>query len=107
MGIFAYSSQLTHPMPASAPGDEVEIVGQRGPGDLAPVVVAHVQRAGSPPVFRSCGRRLPNPGGPVCPTSQLVTARNRDRRPGRRHVVFHPDRCAVRPGVVPWRVPGQ
>jgi signal transduction histidine kinase/CheY-like chemotaxis protein len=40
-GIFVYSSQLTHPMPACAPGDEVEIVGQTGPGDFAPVIVAH------------------------------------------------------------------
>ncbi len=40
-GIFVYYSQLTHPMPVCEPGDEVEIVGQTGPGDFAPVIVAH------------------------------------------------------------------
>jgi signal transduction histidine kinase/CheY-like chemotaxis protein len=43
-GIFVYFSQLTHPMPDCAPGDDVEIVGQTGPGDFAPVIVAHVLR---------------------------------------------------------------
>ena len=40
-GIFVYYSQLTHPLPACAAGDEVDIVGQTGPGDFAPVIVAH------------------------------------------------------------------
>jgi signal transduction histidine kinase/DNA-binding response OmpR family regulator len=40
-GIFVYYSQLTHPMPDCVAGDEVEIVGATGPGDFAPVVVAH------------------------------------------------------------------
>jgi signal transduction histidine kinase/CheY-like chemotaxis protein len=43
-GIFVYMSQLTHPMPACEPGDDVEIVGQTGPGDFAPVIVAHTLR---------------------------------------------------------------
>jgi signal transduction histidine kinase/DNA-binding response OmpR family regulator len=43
-GIFVYTSQLTHKMPACAAGDEIDIVGQTGPGDFAPVIVAHTLR---------------------------------------------------------------
>ena len=43
-GIFVYTSQLTHTMPDVLPGDDVDIVGQTGPGDFAPVVVAHTMR---------------------------------------------------------------
>ena len=43
-GIFVYTSQLTHPMPACQPGDLVEITGRTGPGDFAPVIVATTVR---------------------------------------------------------------
>jgi signal transduction histidine kinase/DNA-binding response OmpR family regulator len=65
-GIFVYTSQLRHAMPACAPGDEVEIVGQSGPGDFAPVIVAQT--------LRVLGRgTLPPPA--AAPLEQLVSGR--------------------------------
>jgi signal transduction histidine kinase/CheY-like chemotaxis protein len=65
-GIFVYYSQLTHPMPDCAAGDEVDIVGQTGPGDFAPVIVAHTLRV------RGRGA-LPAPASPRL--EQLVSGR--------------------------------
>jgi signal transduction histidine kinase/DNA-binding response OmpR family regulator len=58
-GIFVYYSQLRQPMPACEPGDEVEIVGQTGPGDFAPVIVAHTLTVqGRRPLPRPAAARL-------------------------------------------------
>jgi signal transduction histidine kinase/CheY-like chemotaxis protein len=65
-GIFVYSSQLTHPMPDCAAGDEIEIRGETGPGDYAPVVVAHTLKV------RHRGT-LPRAG--TVPLEQLVSGR--------------------------------
>jgi signal transduction histidine kinase/DNA-binding response OmpR family regulator len=40
-GIFVFTRSLQHPMPACTPGDLVEIVGESGPGDFAPIIAAH------------------------------------------------------------------
>ncbi len=65
-GIFVYTSQLTHAMPECAPGDQVEIVGQTGPGDFAPVIAAQT--------LRVHGRgALPVPA--PAPLEQLVSGR--------------------------------
>jgi signal transduction histidine kinase/CheY-like chemotaxis protein len=65
-GIFVYYSQLTHPMPACVAGDEVEIVGQTGPGDFAPVIVAHT--------LTVRGRSTPQ-AATAAPLEQLVSGR--------------------------------
>jgi signal transduction histidine kinase/DNA-binding response OmpR family regulator len=40
-GIFVFTRSLEHPMPACRPGDVVEISGETGPGEFAPVIAAH------------------------------------------------------------------
>ena len=40
-GIFVFTRSLQHPMPSVRPGDVVEIVGESGPGDFAPIIAAH------------------------------------------------------------------
>jgi signal transduction histidine kinase/CheY-like chemotaxis protein len=40
-GIFVFTRSLEHPMPACRPGDIVEISGETGPGEFAPVIAAH------------------------------------------------------------------
>jgi signal transduction histidine kinase/CheY-like chemotaxis protein len=40
-GIFVFTRGLEHPMPACRPGDIVEISGETGPGEFAPVIAAH------------------------------------------------------------------
>jgi signal transduction histidine kinase/DNA-binding response OmpR family regulator len=39
-GIYVFASQLEHPLPNCRPGDTVEIEGQSGPGEFAPMIVA-------------------------------------------------------------------
>ena len=65
-GIFVYYSQLTHPMPACEPGDEVELVGETGPGDFAPVIVART--------LKVHGRRA-LPAAPQARLEELVAGR--------------------------------
>ena len=40
-GIFVFTRGLEHPLPACRPGDVVEISGETGPGEFAPVIAAH------------------------------------------------------------------
>ncbi|HUS23011.1 MAG TPA: histidine kinase dimerization/phospho-acceptor domain-containing protein, partial [Aeromicrobium sp.] len=40
-GIFVFTRSLEHPMPPVRPGDVVEIAGETGPGEFAPVITAH------------------------------------------------------------------
>jgi signal transduction histidine kinase/CheY-like chemotaxis protein len=40
-GIFTFTRSLEHPMPSCRPGDNIEIVGETGPGEFAPVIAAH------------------------------------------------------------------
>ncbi len=40
-GIFMFTRSLEHPMPPCRPGDIVEIDGETGPGEFAPVIAAH------------------------------------------------------------------
>ncbi|MEO7275745.1 MAG: response regulator [Vicinamibacterales bacterium] len=40
-GIFVFTRSLEHPMPPVRPGDVVEITGETGPGEFAPVIAAH------------------------------------------------------------------
>ena len=40
-GIFVFTRSLEHPLPACRPGDVVEISGETGPGEFAPVIAAH------------------------------------------------------------------
>ena len=40
-GIFVFTRSLQQEMPACRPGDLVEIVGESGPGDFAPIIAAH------------------------------------------------------------------
>ena len=40
-GIFVFTRSLQQPMPTVRPGDLVEIVGETGPGDFAPIIAAH------------------------------------------------------------------
>jgi signal transduction histidine kinase/CheY-like chemotaxis protein len=65
-GIFVYYSQLTHRMPACEPGDEVELIGESGPGDFAPVIVAHS--------LKVLGRRA-LPAAPQARLEELVSGR--------------------------------
>ena len=39
-GIYVFVSQLEHPLPACGPGDVVELEGESGPGEFAPMIVA-------------------------------------------------------------------
>ncbi len=39
-GIYVFASQLEHPLPRCRPGDIVEIEGESGPGEFAPMIVA-------------------------------------------------------------------
>ena len=52
-GIFVFTRSLEHPMPAVGPGDVIDIDGESGPGDFAPIVAAHrvklVSRGALPP----------------------------------------------------------
>ncbi len=51
-GIYVFANQLEHPLPPCQPGDLVEIEGESGPGEFAPIIVARrlavVGRAGLP-----------------------------------------------------------
>ncbi|HXE79641.1 MAG TPA: response regulator [Vicinamibacterales bacterium] len=40
-GIFVFTRSLEHRMPRFQPGDVVEITGETGPGDFAPIIAAH------------------------------------------------------------------
>jgi signal transduction histidine kinase/DNA-binding response OmpR family regulator len=40
-GIFVFTRSLQQPLPACRPGDLVDIVGETGPGEFAPVIAAH------------------------------------------------------------------
>ena len=40
-GIYVFASQLEHDLPPCRPGDVVEIEGESGPGEFAPMIVAH------------------------------------------------------------------
>jgi len=40
-GIFVFTRSLQHPLPSCRPGDLVEITGESGPGDFAPIIAAH------------------------------------------------------------------
>ena len=40
-GIFVFTRSLQHAMPPCRPGDLVDITGETGPGDFAPIVAAH------------------------------------------------------------------
>jgi signal transduction histidine kinase/DNA-binding response OmpR family regulator len=39
-GIYVFTSQLEHTLPDCAPGDTIEIEGESGPGEFAPLIVA-------------------------------------------------------------------
>jgi len=55
-GIFVFTRSLQHTMPDCRPGDQVEIVGETGPGEFAPIVAAHqltITRRGQVPAARS------------------------------------------------------
>jgi signal transduction histidine kinase/AmiR/NasT family two-component response regulator len=57
-GIFVITSSLEHAMPQCRPGDLVEIVGETGPGEFAPVIAAHqitVKAHGALPETRAIG----------------------------------------------------
>ena len=40
-GIFVFTRSLQEPLPPVRPGDRVEIIGESGPGDFAPIIAAH------------------------------------------------------------------
>jgi signal transduction histidine kinase/DNA-binding response OmpR family regulator len=40
-GIFVFTRGLQHPLPPCRPGDLIDIVGETGPGEFAPVIAAH------------------------------------------------------------------
>jgi signal transduction histidine kinase/DNA-binding response OmpR family regulator len=40
-GIFVFTRSLQQPLPACRPGDLIDIVGETGPGEFAPVIAAH------------------------------------------------------------------
>jgi signal transduction histidine kinase/DNA-binding response OmpR family regulator len=40
-GIFVFTRSLQSPLPACRPGDLIDIVGETGPGEFAPVIAAH------------------------------------------------------------------
>jgi signal transduction histidine kinase/DNA-binding response OmpR family regulator len=39
-GIYVFASQLEHPLPPCRPGDTIELEGESGPGEFAPMIVA-------------------------------------------------------------------